>query len=191
MVSDTHSTGRSEVQPDQPPSECPGLKPENHGLGRKAGVRQHRLTPLPSDPVLPPPGPPAAQAAWRAKLEELLDAASGGRDGATPGGGARAARALPGGALSQGPSADGPRFLPIDFCLRIVPRGRPRNGPFGLPGTVGVITAMPWRSYTDCKPEAAQVRGARPASPAAAARGAGKLGRGRLSRDFPATRVSS
>lgn len=54
-------------------------------------------------------------------------------------------------------SGGGSRFLPIDFCLRIVPRGRPRNGPFGLPGTVGVITAIPWRSYTDCKPES-QVR---------------------------------
>lgn len=42
-------------------------------------------------------------------------------------------------------------LLPMDFCLRIVPRGRPSIGPLGLPGTVGVITAIPWRSYTDCE----------------------------------------
>lgn len=64
------------------------------------------------------------------------------------------ARGAAKGAESQGaPWRVRPRCLPIDFCLRIVPRGRPRNGPFGLPGTVGVITAIPWRSNTDCGPE--------------------------------------
>ena len=79
----------------------------------------------------------------------------GERPGARPPGvGWGVARGAAKGAESQGaPWRVRPRCLPIDFCLRIVPRGRPRNGPFGLPGTVGVITAIPWRSNTDCGPE--------------------------------------
>lgn len=78
----------------------------------------------------------------------------------------RAGRGVAGAGADQGQALRGrPRSLPIDFCLRIVPRGRPRHGPLGLPGTVGVITAIPWRSYTDCNRRAGVRRASGPALP--------------------------
>lgn len=122
--------------------------------------------PLPS----PPGGPPVTAAASRGgrgrpgfgvRRAETLQTT-----GALRGALWRAGRGVAGAGADQGQALRGrPRSLPIDFCLRIVPRGRPRHGPLGLPGTVGVITAIPWRSYTDCNRRAGVRRASGPALP--------------------------
>lgn len=132
---------------------------ETHAPGPTL-TAQGRGLPGPGPPPPPPPRRGSQGWGWYPEGGEVPAAR---RVRVLPGGETRCppsrsglgvARGAAKGAESQGaPWRVRPRCLPIDFCLRIVPRGRPRNGPFGLPGTVGVITAIPWRSNTDCGPE--------------------------------------